>query len=296
MSEITPQIKEELERFLKEDIGKGDITSALLPNGTITAEIITKEDTIIAGVTYARTMFELQNCESKILKSDGVKAHKGDTIMRISGKPQNVLACERTALNLLSRMSGIATATAEIVNRTSTSTRKIAKLYATRKTAPGLRIFDKIAVEIGGAKRHRMRLDESIMIKDNHIATVCTLDSRSPKHTTSSAIQHLIKKAKQKYKEIEVEVESSTDAIIAARAGATTIMIDNLSPFGVIETVRLLKKEGLRDSITIEASGKITKKNIGKYMKSGVDRISMGSITNSVKGVDLSLEVIQESS
>ena len=132
--------------------------------------------------------------------------------MIITGNARNILACERTALNLLTRMSGIATQTNALVEKIPKKT----KLYATRKTAPGLRYFDKEAVGIGGGKKHRLRLDEMVMIKDNHIAI-------------ENSLLSLIKKAKKKYKKFEVEVENTSDAVLAAKEGATIIMLDNFT-------------------------------------------------------------------
>ena len=197
------------------------------------------------------------------------------TILTISGDAGNILTCERTALNILTRMSGIATQTQQLVNKIAN---KKTQLYATRKTAPGLRYFDKEAVEIGGGKKHRLRLDEMVMIKDNHIAVANSLLS-------------LIRDAKKRYKKIEVEVENTEDAVLAAREGATIIMLDNFSPEQIKKTIAVLKNQKLRDKILLEASGGINLKNIAKYGKTGVDIISVGSITNSVKGVDLSLEI-----
>ena len=155
---------------------------------------------------------------------------------------------------------------------------KKTKLFATRKTAPGLRFFDKEAVKIGGGEKHRLRLDEMVMIKDNHIAV-------------SNSLLSLIKKAKRRYKKFEVEVENISDAILAAKEGATIIMLDNFSPTQIKKTIQELKIKKLRNKIKLEASGGITSKNISQYAKTGVDIISVGSITNSVKGIDVSLEI-----
>jgi len=141
--------KKQLSQFLAEDIGKGDITSALLPKIKISARIISREDAIVAGTIYAKEIFKLNGCNAKILKKDGSRIKPNQTIITISGFAGKILACERTALNLLSRMSGIATQTNELVKKIPNKT----KLYATRKTAPGLRYFDKEAVEIGGGKK-----------------------------------------------------------------------------------------------------------------------------------------------
>jgi len=266
--------KKQLSQFLAEDIGKGDITSALLPKIKISARIISREDAIVAGTIYAKEIFKLNGCNAKILKKDGSRIKPNQTIITISGFAGKILACERTALNLLSRMSGIATQTNELVKKIPNKT----KLYATRKTAPGLRYFDKEAVEIGGGKKHRLRLDEMVMIKDNHIAV-------------ENSLLVIIKKAKRKYKKFEVEVENTSDAVLAAKEGATIIMLDNFSPIQIMKTIKVLKNQKLRNKVLLEASGGINSKNISKYGKTGVDIISIGNITNSVKGIDMSLEI-----
>ena len=154
--------KKQLSQFLAEDIGKGDITSALLPKKKITVRIISREYAIVGGVAHAKQIFKIKGCNARISKKDGSKVRPNETIITISGDAGKILTCERTALNLLTRMSGIATQTNEFVKKIPKKT----KLYATRKTAPGLRYFDKEAVEIGGGKKHRLRLDEMVMIKD----------------------------------------------------------------------------------------------------------------------------------
>jgi nicotinate-nucleotide pyrophosphorylase (carboxylating) len=271
---LTFNSKKQLLQFLAEDIGKGDITSNLLPKKKITVKIISRENAIVAGVSYAKEIFKLKGCNSKILKKDGSKIKPNQTIMIISGNAGNILTCERTALNLLTRMSGIATQTNNLVKKIPKKT----KLYATRKTAPGLRYFDKEAVEIGGGKKHRLTLDEMVMIKDNHIAI-------------GDSLLSLIKKTKKKYKKFEVEVENTSDAVLAAKEGATIIMLDNFTPAQIKKTIQTLKNQKLRNKVLLEASGGITTKNISKYGQTEVDIISVGSITNSVKGIDMSLEI-----
>ena len=266
--------KKQLAQFLAEDIGKGDITSDLLDKKRITATIISREDAILAGVQYAKEIFKIKGCNVKILKKEGSRIKPNQTIISITGDAGKILTCERTALNLLTRMSGIATQTNQLVKKIPSKT----KLYATRKTAPGLRYFDKEAVEIGGGKKHRLRLDEMVMIKDNHIAV-------------EQSLMVLIKKTKKKHKKFEVEVENTQDAVLAAQEGATIIMLDNFSPAQINKTIKVLKNKKLRKNVLLEASGGITSKNISKYGKTDVDIISIGSITNSVKGIDVSLEI-----
>lgn len=267
-------VESELGRFLAEDIGKGDATSTLLSRKKINARIISRESGIVAGTKYAKLLFKIKKCNCTIIRRDGSKIKPNQTIMKISGNASSILACERTALNLLSRMSGIATKT----NMLKEKIPKKTKILATRKTVPGLRYFDKEAVKIGGGEKHRMRLDEMIMIKDNHIAVEGSMIS-------------LIKKAKKKFSRFEVEVEKQSDAIIAAQEGAVIIMLDNFTPQLIKKTIQSLKDKGLRSKVKLEASGGINEKNISQYGKTGVDFISIGSITNSVKGIDLSLEI-----
>jgi|TARA_B110000263_G_scaffold120601_1_gene104895 nicotinate-nucleotide pyrophosphorylase (carboxylating) len=266
----------ELKRFLAEDIGKGDLTSKLLGQKEITAEIITRQDTIVAGANFAKQIFSLNGCSVKIVTNDGKKAKANQSILQIKGKAYSILACERTALNLLSRMCGIATNTNHLVSIIKKNKSK-SNLFATRKTAPGLRQFDKIAVEIGGGRKHRMSLDESILIKDNHISV--------------EPLETLIQKAKKTRKKIEVEVENQNDAILVAQLGVKIIMLDNFTPKDIKKTIKKMKELKLLKNVKLEASGRINEKNIALYAKTGVDMISVGEITNSSLGIDLSLEI-----
>lgn len=195
-------------------------------------------------------------------------------IMTVSGRAADVMALERTALNLLSRMSGIATISAALVARLPDNV----KLLATRKTAPGLRVFDKEAVQAGGGYPHRFNLGEMIMIKDNHIASEGSMES-------------LISRALARNKPFEVEVDTISDAVTAARMGAPIILLDNFEPADICKVVSLLIHENLRDMVKLEASGGITKQNIAGYGATGVDYISAGFVTSSPYSLDVSLEV-----
>ena len=271
-------IKKELLRFISEDVQNGDITSVLLPKNKIKAKIISRENGILAGVKFAADIFRLKGCNVKIIKKDGTKVKPNQIILQVSGNARTILSCERTALNLLSRMSGIATHTNLLVSKIRKINRKT-KLYSTRKTAPGLRFFDKEAVMIGGGHKHRMSLNEMVMIKDNHLFV-------------SNSMEDIIKNARKRHKNVEVEVENQRDAVTAAGNGATIIMLDNFSPEQIKKTITALQKKKLRNKVKLEASGGINSKNIAAFAKTGVDMISVGSITNSVKGLDLTLEVI----
>jgi len=270
-------IKKELLRFISEDIQGGDITSVLLPKKKIKAKIISRQEGVLAGVKFAGDIFRLKGCNVKIIKKDGAKLKSNQIILQISGNARTILSCERTALNLLSRMSGIATQTNFLVSKIRKINTKT-KLYSTRKTAPGLRFFDKEAIMIGGGHKHRMSLNDMVMIKDNHLLI-------------TNSMEGIIKSARKRHKHVEVEVENQRDAILAASSGATIVMLDNFSPVQIKKTITTLQKKKLRNKVKLEASGGINSKNISAYTKTGVDIISVGSITNSVKGLDLSLEV-----
>lgn len=274
---MQPSAKKQLERFLSEDIRTGDITSKLLPRKKITAHIISRENGLVAGVAYAKEIFASKGCQVTVHKKDGQTVSPNQKIMTITGDTYSVLSRERTALNLMSRMSGIATQT-NLYARKIRAANPRAKLYSTRKTAPGLRTFDKDAVAIGGGHRHRMSLDQMVMIKDNHIAV-------------SDSFLDLVRRARKQHKKIEVEVENTKDAILVAREGVDIIMLDNMSPLEIKKTIAELKRLNLRNKIKIEASGGINHSNVSQYAKSGVDMISIGKLTNAVTGLDLSLEI-----
>ena len=269
--------KRELKRFLDEDVGKGDVTSKLLQKKKITGKIITREKTIVAGIKFVKDIFALKKCRTQICKKDGEIAKVNETILEITGYAENVLTCERTALNLLSRMCGIATQTNNLKKQIKVTGSK-SRLFATRKTAPGLRFFDKEAVRIGGGEKHRMTLNEMIMIKDNHLEV-------------ESSIEEILRKAKKTRGKIEIEVETQNDAILCARLGADIIMLDNFSPIKIKKTIKKLNELKLKNKVLLEASGRINSKNIAKYAETNVDMISVGNITSSVNGIDLSLEI-----
>ena len=271
---LSHDVKSQLARFLAEDVGSGDVTSALLPKKQIRARVVSREDAVLAGTAHARDLFGMVGCSAEILRHDGSRVRPGQTVMTVAGDAADILTCERTALNLLARMSGIATQTDLMVSRIPDGT----LFYATRKTAPGLRYFDKEAVQAGGGMPHRFRLDEMVMIKDNHIAAAGSLLS-------------LIREARRRHEEFEVEVENTADAVLAAGEGAAIVMLDNFTPDQIKETIKVLKDRGLRDGVRLEASGGITQDNISGYAGTGVDIISAGSVTNSVRCIDMSLEV-----
>ncbi|MBT5171613.1 MAG: carboxylating nicotinate-nucleotide diphosphorylase, partial [Candidatus Nitrosopelagicus sp.] len=249
--------KRELKRFLDEDVGNGDITSKLLQKKRICAKIITREETVVAGTKFAKYIFSLKKCRTQILKKDGSVSKVNQTILEINGNARDVLTCERTVLNLLSRMCGIATQTNNLKKQIKSAGSK-SKVFATRKTAPGLRFFDKEAVKIGGGEKHRMTLNEMIMIKDNHLAV-------------EKSIEDILEKAKKTGGKIEIEVETQKDAILCAKLGADIIMLDNFSPDRIKKTIKKLTELRLRNKVILEASGRINSKNIARYARTNVD-------------------------
>ena len=213
---------------------------------------------------------------------DGTHVKPGEVVMEVVGEAKRVLAAERTALNLLSHMSGVATLTRKAVEKAKAVNPRV-RVAATRKTLPGLRYFEKKAVAIGGGDPHRYDLSDMILIKDNHIRIV-------------GDVEKAVRLARERAsftKKIEVEVRSAEEALKAARAGADIVMLDNVDVEEVKKAIELLKAHGLRDKVLVEVSGGITLENIDKYAATGVDIISMGMLTHSAKAIDFSLDVVE---
>jgi nicotinate-nucleotide pyrophosphorylase (carboxylating) len=212
---------------------------------------------------------------------DGSAISNGTIVMTVSGPSRSILKGERTALNLLMRMSGISTKTGQFVRRLGNLSKTV-KIASTRKTAPGLRYFDKRAVVLGGGISHRERMDQLILIKDNHIAIV-------------GSVKEAIKKAKSAYpsgrKKIECEVTDYQGILDAIDAGADIIMLDNFTPTQVDNSIQRLKKAGLRDKAIIEVSGGVKYENVREFASCRPDVISIGSLTHSVQTIDFSLEI-----
>jgi nicotinate-nucleotide pyrophosphorylase (carboxylating) len=275
-------MKNALRHIIEEDIGFEDITTNALiaPEISAHAEIISRVDGIIAGVNAAETICTEFGLKYSTYKSDGDLIHAGDVVMLIEGNARVLLSIERTVLNLMMRMSGIATLTAEMVKKAKSSNKNII-IAGTRKTTPGIQFFEKSAIKFGGGDPHRFRLDDCVMIKDNHRAMVGDIEQ---------AIK-MVKKNVSFTKKIEVEVECLEDAIIASKAGADIVMLDNMGPQDIEIILTELTNLNLRKNVIIEASGGITPDNIVQYARTGVDVISMGFITHSAPAIDLSLEI-----
>ena len=272
-----------LERFMIEDEGYGDITSEILipEEKRSQARIFTREDCVLAGAVLIPELFESEGCDVILKANDGDRLKKNQDIALIYGPMRTILRRERLALNLLARMCGIATLTRSFVDLVPKDSKTL--IAATRKTTPGLRLFEKYAVSCGGGDPHRLRLDDMILLKDNH---------RVLYKSISKAIEQL-KKHLSFSKKIEVEVEDLDTMLEAAEAGADVIMLDNMKPAKVKEAINLLKKKGLRDKVLIELSGGINQSNITEYASLEADVISSGALTHSYRSIDLSLDIIQ---
>ncbi|TMI57024.1 carboxylating nicotinate-nucleotide diphosphorylase [Candidatus Bathyarchaeota archaeon] len=275
-------IEETLEKFLDEDIGHGDITTdALVDSRTkATGQVVCKERAVIAGLSESIILLKLLGCEGKVKIRDGQEVPAGTIILEVHGYASSLLKVERVLLNLLSHMSGVATATAELVSIVKKNGSS-ARIACTRKTLPGLRNFEKRAVELGGGDTHRLRLDDAVLIKDNHLEL-------------AGSITESVRKAKARVsftKKIEVEATSPGQAVEAGLAGADIVLLDNMTPPEVKKSLTLLEAKKLRGRLLIEVSGGITRENLSSYVKTGVDVISIGSITHSAKAIDMSLEL-----
>ena len=273
----------QLESFLLEDAPFGDVTSrALLPEGMIAKAVVEfRENGVLAGGDEIFRLFSAHGIDIVMHAHDGEMISADSIIATVTGSVHEILLIERTALNLLSRMSGIATKTRRYVDLLATKDQNC-RIAATRKTAPGLRMLDKKAAIVGGADPHRFTLSDAILIKDTHRMLI--------------NIGEAVSRAKSLlgYMFVEAEVESIDDGILAARAGADAIMADNMSPEQVIALIDALRRENLFDAVLFEVSGGITEETLLQYAGIGVDRISIGNLTHSVTGIDVGLEMCLE--
>ncbi|MCR5025842.1 MAG: carboxylating nicotinate-nucleotide diphosphorylase [Methanobrevibacter sp.] len=268
-----------LEYMLEEDEGFGDVTSNSIidDNEYVKAYIISKDEGILAGIDVAKELFESRDVHVLFHLVDGCEIKNGDLLMSLQGNARDILLIERTALNLLMRMSGVASAANHYVKLVNGKV----IIAGTRKTQPAIGKFDKLALKIGGADTHRFGLDDMVLIKDNHIAVV------------GSPLEAL-KKAQENVsfsKKIEIEVESLEDAVACVKQGADIVMLDNMGASQVTDVLNELEKEGIRNNSLIEISGGINEDNILDYADLGVDIISLGALTHSSRSLDFSLKI-----
>ncbi len=269
--------------FLGEDIGRGDVTTqaTVRPSVRGRGRFLAKQPLVVAGLEVAEAIFSNlePGMELEAFVYDGERAAEGQEFARIEGLAQVLLMGERTALNLIQRMSGIATVTRRYVDAID-GTR--AQVVDTRKTAPGLRMLDKYAVLIGGGRNHRFGLDDGCLIKDNHIALAGGI--REAMTRAQQSMSHLLR--------IEIEVGSIDDLREALQCGADAILLDNMSPERLREAVELVRSEPGGDDILLEASGRITLENIRSYAETGVDLVSVGALTHSAPAADISFKIV----
>lgn len=272
---------DDLLRFVREDAPWGDVTSeAVVPDVSCRAVVRAKDTGVVAGLEEARALFEHFGVAVRQRSADGRLVAPGTVLLELEGRARAILLLERTALNIIGRMSGIATRTREAVEAVRAVAPDV-RVAATRKTAPGLRMLDKKAVVVGGGDPHRYSLSDMILIKDNHLALV----------PLAEAVRKA--KAQSRYRPVEVEVETARDAVEAAVAGADIILLDNMTPDAVREAVGALIARGLRDRVTLEVSGGVAAGDLAGYAATGIDIISMGALTHTVRNFDVSLDILK---
>ena len=267
---------------LKEDIGAGDHStlSCVPETAQGSAQLLVKENGVLAGVEVAKRILFLfdDTLQMEQVLSDGDSVKKGDIAFYLTGSSRSILTVERTLLNVMQRMSGIATQTSEIVQSVSGCN---VKILDTRKTTPGFRLFEKMAVKIGGGENHRFGLYDMIMLKDNHIDYACGIEA-------AILATHQYLKSNVLNLKIEIEVRNRAELDEVLRVGKVDrIMLDNFTPNQLFEALKIIPS-----SFETEASGGITKENVLEYAKTGVNYISLGALTHSAKSLDLSLKAI----
>lgn len=268
-----------VERFLDEDVGRGDLTTvATVPRDARgRARIVAKDEAVLAGIEVARTCFEVCGAGAAdwgIALEDGSRVAPGEVVLEADTSLRAILTAERTALNLLSRLSGVATMTSSFVTLVEDLPVRVAD---TRKTTPGLRLLEKYAVTVGGGTNHRFGLDDGILIKDNHIAAAGGINN-----AVSSAQRH----APHGFR-IEVEVATLDELQDALASGADVVLLDNMTPSMVKEGVAIAGGK-----VLLEVSGGVDHSNLRQYAQTGVDVVSIGAMTHSAPHIDFSLEVM----
>jgi nicotinate-nucleotide pyrophosphorylase (carboxylating) len=266
--------------FLAEDLGRGDITTqATVPRNTQgRGRFLAKEKMVVAGIEAAEAVFAALDSQMQIeaFVADGDEIEAGKVIARTQGFADVLLAGERTALNLMQRLSGIATLTRQFVKAIEGTK---AQIVDTRKTTPGLRMLEKYAVSIGGAKNHRYGLDDGVLIKDNHIAL-------------GGGVRLAVKKARETVGHLhKIEIEAQTEEALreAIGAGADIVMLDNQTPEQTAQLVKIARE--LDPRVLLESSGGITLANVRGYAEAGVDLISIGALTHSARAMDISFKI-----
>ena len=272
-------VEDVVERALAQDIASGDVTTdAVIPSDLEgRAHILVKEDGVLAGMVAAEAVFRHvdPDLQLEVLKQDGARVKKGDIVARMEGRVASIVKAERTALNFLCHLSGIATETARYVVAVKGLE---AQITDTRKTTPGMRLLEKYAVRVGGGKSHRAHLGDGILIKDNHLAALSSF---------GVGLKQAVEQASQRSTlNVEVEASNIDEAREALEAGADIIMLDNMTVADMKRVVQFAKGRAL-----LEASGGITLNTVREVAEAGVDLISVGAITISARALDMSLEL-----
>lgn len=277
---VEEEIQLAVQKALEEDVGTGDATTlSVIPEGAkALAEMRAREDLVLCGIDFVRTTFEQvdKNLSVRLLRKDGDAMEAGDSLAQIQGSASAILTAERTALNFIQRLSGVATLTRRYVERIKGTG---VQLLDTRKTTPGWRHFEKYGVACGGATNHRVGLYDMVMIKDNHLATLGS--------DATQTIPQAIQRAKSMFPKLKVEVEADTleQALIAMDAGADIILLDNMSCEQLKQAVT-----ANRGRCQLEASGGVHLGTIRQIAECGVDFISVGALTHSAPAVDIALD------
>ena len=276
---ISSSMLRTINNALKEDIDSGDVTtnSIISKEDVFCGHIIAKQEGVVSGLAVARSVYLSfdDKIECKVRADEGQKVHKGEELVQLTGPARSLLTAERTALNFLGRMSGISTLTNQYVESVAGTK---AKILDTRKTVPGLREFDKLAVKLGGGTNHRIGLYDMILIKDNHI-------------DFAGSIEQAVLRARAVNSGLEIEVEARTlaDVRIALNLGVTRILLDNMSSDLMRQAVGMADGKAL-----LEASGNITLANVRQAAETGVDFISIGALTHSVIVFDVSFDFLEK--
>ncbi len=269
-------VDEDIKKWIEEDIPYWDVTTSLLPSKKAEGKIYTKQAGIVAGLLFVKRIFEFLGAECEILVNEGESVSPKTAVAIVKGDILSLLQAERVSLNILGRLSGIATQTskmAEIAQKTNPSLR----ICATRKVVPGLGKYDKYAVVIGGGDTHRFNLSDNVLLKENHLRSFRSLTEAIQKAKSETSFS----------KKIEVEVQNEDQALEAANAGADIIMLDNFSPELARKTIPKVKS--IKNDSLIELSGNINLENLSSYALEGVDLISSGALTHSVTNFDYTM-------
>jgi nicotinate-nucleotide pyrophosphorylase (carboxylating) len=274
-------VREEVRRFLREDVGSGDITTAwCLPAGArASGAIVAREACVVAGLPIARAVFEELDASvaAEAIVGEGCAVAAGTRVMRLAGPAAPILSGERLALNLLQRLSGVATVTRRFVEAVAGTGVSVSD---TRKTTPGLRLFEKYAVRVAGGRNHRVGLYDAVLIKDNHVSAAGGV----------GAALRAVEARRSGEVVVEVEVDSLEQLAEALDAGAAAVLLDNFTPALAARAVAMVRGRPGGGAVWVESSGGITLTNVREYAVAGVNTISVGALTHSAPSVDLALD------